>query len=216
MEADAGVAERTCIVTRIARDETELLRFVRSPEGVAVPDLARKLPGRGVWVSLNRQILGQAVAKRQFSRGFGAETAAAATLPDVVAGLLRKSALSYLSLARKAGEAVNGFMKVEEMLLRGRARLLFHAAEAQPDGCRKLDRLAGPDVSRIAMFGRDELDLALGGANVIHAAVAKGGLAEKLVLAVRRLEVYEGPMGPGAGFGGAETLPPPDRADKDD
>jgi predicted RNA-binding protein YlxR (DUF448 family)/ribosomal protein L7Ae-like RNA K-turn-binding protein len=196
MEASPDVAARMCIVTRKVRDESDLIRFVRSPDGVAVPDLARKLPGRGVWVGLSRALVRKAVAKRLFARGFGAETISDGDLPEVVAGLLRKTALSYLSLARKAGEAVTGFVKVEELLTRGSARVLIHAREAQADGCRKLDRLAPPEVSRIAIFGRDELDLALGGANVIHAAVATGGLAEKLVLAVRRLQNYEAPPGP--------------------
>jgi predicted RNA-binding protein YlxR (DUF448 family) len=185
-----------CIVTRKVMDEGALIRFVRSPDGVAVPDLARKLPGRGVWVGARRHLVAEAAAKRQFSRGFAADTKAEPDLPDLVARLLRRSALSYLSLARKAGEAVTGFMKVEDMLGRGRARILLHATEAQPDGCRKLDKLTTPDVLRLVIFGRDELDLAFGGSNVIHAAVAKGGLAEKLVLAVRRMEDYEAPEGP--------------------
>jgi ribosomal protein L7Ae-like RNA K-turn-binding protein len=109
---------------------------------------------------------------------------------------LRQQALSLLSLAKKAGEAVSGFMKVEEMLGRGRAQLLFHGTEAQPDGCRKLDELAEPKVERIVLFRISELDLAFGRSNVVHAAVAKGGLAEKLSAAVRRIEMYEGLSGP--------------------
>ncbi|MGH6819897.1 MAG: DUF448 domain-containing protein, partial [Methylocella sp.] len=144
MEADAELATRKCIVTRECLDESALIRFVRGPGGEAVPDLARKLPGRGVWVSLTRKHVGEAVEKKLFSRGFGAETRAEPDLPDLVANLLRKAALSYLSLAKKAGEAVTGFTKVEEMLGKGRVRILVHAAEAAPDGCRKLDKLAGP------------------------------------------------------------------------
>ena len=56
-----------CIVTRMVKDEAELIRFVRSPDGVVVPDLARKLPGRGVWVSLDRRLLDQAVARKLFA-----------------------------------------------------------------------------------------------------------------------------------------------------
>ena len=181
-----------CIVTRTVKDEAELIRFVRSPDGMAVPDLARKLPGRGVWVSLDRKILAEAVRKKLFSRGFSAETTMPPDLPDMVSQLLRQQALSLLSLAKKAGEAVSGFMKVEEMLGRGRAKLLFHGTDAALDGCRKLDRLAAPEVERVALFERRELDLAFGRPNVVHAAVAKGGLAEKLSAAVRRIEMFEG------------------------
>ena len=96
----------------------------------------------------------------------------------------------------KAGEAVAGYVKVEEMLGRGRASVLLHAAEAQPDGCRKLDGMAGEGVMRCGKFRRDELDLAFGRSNVVHAAVARGGLAGKLREALRRMDVYEAGAAP--------------------
>ncbi len=184
-----------CIVTREVKDEAELIRFVRGPGGQAVPDLARKLPGRGVWVSLDREILDEAVRKKAFSKAFHAETTMPPDLGAMVGNLLRQQALSLLSLSKKAGEAVAGFMKVEEMLGRNRARLLLHGTDAAPDGCRKLDKLAHPDVARIVLFQSRELDLAFGRSNVVHAAVAKGGLAEKLAIAVRRIETFEGQKG---------------------
>lgn len=194
-EAELPLADRMCIVTRAVKDEADLIRFVRSPDGVVVPDLARKLPGRGVWVSLDRKVLDQAIARKLFARGFQAETTIPPDLPDIVAKRLRQQALSLLSLAKKAGEAVSGFMKVEEMLGRGQARLLFHGTDAKPDGCRKLDKLAQPGVvEKIVLFEIQELDLAFGRPNVVHAAVAKGGLAEKLSAAVRRIETFEGRM----------------------
>jgi len=195
MEADAELSERMCIVTRERRDEDDLIRFVRGPEGEAVPDLARKLPGRGVWVVLDRAAVAEAAAKNLFARGFGAATRVPADLADRVDHLLRRAALSYLSLARKAGEAVTGFTKVEDMLGRGKVLVLLHAREAARDGCQKLDRLAGPGVERKVLFHGDELDLAFGRSNVIHAAVAKGGLAERLLHAIRRVEAYEGSAG---------------------
>lgn len=185
-----------CIVTREVKDEADLIRFVRSPEGVAVPDLARNLPGRGVWVSLDRKTLADAVKKKLFSKGFAAETTIPPDLPDMVSKRLRQNAMSLLSLSKKAGEAVSGFMKVEEMLGRGRARLLFHGSDAAPDGCRKLDKFLQPGMERTVLFHSDELDLAFGRSNVVHAAVAKGGLAEKLSVAVRRIEMFEGLRGP--------------------
>ena len=184
-----------CIVTRKVMDEADLVRFVRSPQGDVVPDLARKLPGRGVWVSLDRAKIAEAARRKLFSRGFQAETSISPDLADLVAHLLRQQVLSLISMGRKAGEAVAGYMKVEEMLGRGRAQVLFHAAEASADGCRKLDKLAAPDVKRTSLFHSRELDLAFGRSNVIHAAVAKGGIAEKLLQGLRRIETFEGPLG---------------------
>lgn len=189
-EADEIVAERMCIVTREVKDDAELIRFVRGPDGAVVPDLNRKLPGRGVWVSLSRARLAEAVKRRAFNRGLG-EVMAATDLPDQVGGLLRKAALSYISLAKKAGEAVAGAAKVEEMVAAGRARLVIHAREAAQNGRQKIDSLSGPSVETLSLFTSTELDLAFGRANVIHAAVAKGGLAEKLLQAVRRVEAYD-------------------------
>ncbi len=145
-EAGAALAERMCIVTREVKDEAELIRFVRSPDGTAVPDLARKLPGRGVWVSLDRDAWPRRSGRRLFSRGFAAETKARRGPADGLSATCCASRrCRYLSLAKKAGEAVTGFMKVEEMLGRGPAQICCSMPpKQQPDGCRKLDRLAGP------------------------------------------------------------------------
>jgi uncharacterized protein len=188
---EADLAERTCIVTREVRAEDELLRFVRAPEGGVVPDLKRNLPGRGVWVSLAREKVREAAEKGLFSRGFGEKTTAPAGLADDVGALLRKSALSYVSLAKKAGLAVAGHDKVEEKLKKGDVQALIHAAEAASDGKRGLDRLAAANVRIINLFSVEELDLAFGRSNVIHAAVTRGGLTEQLIKAVVRLETYD-------------------------
>ncbi len=191
VELDEHLTERMCVVTREVHDEDALLRFVRGPDGTAVPDLQRKLPGRGVWVSLSRERVKEAIKKNLFSRGFGAETKAAPELADLIGDLLRKLALSYFSLAKKAGLAVSGNSKVEDMVGKNKAQIILHAVEAAPDGRRKIDGLAGPDVTMINIFKVDELDLAFGRSNVIHAAVGRGKLAEKLIWAVQRIERYD-------------------------
>ena len=191
---DQDLTERMCIVTREVMDEDALVRFVRSPDGEAIPDLQRKLPGRGVWVSLSHERVQEAVRKNLFSRGFSSETKAMPDLADTIGGLLRKLALSYFSLAKKAGLAVAGNSKVEDMVSKNLAQIIIHALEAAPDGRRKIDKLAAADVKMINIFHVDELDLAFGRSNVIHAAVGRGRLAEKLLLAVQRIERYDAPL----------------------
>ena len=195
MEADTALADRMCIVTREVADESELIRFVRGPDGAVVPDLARKLPGRGVWVGLSRSRVAEAVRKKLFSRGFGVETRAEPALAEVTGLLLRKAALSYLSLAKKAGEAVAGAEKVAEMAASGRARVILHAAEAAANGREKIDSRITGEVEILSLFTSAEMDLAFGRTNVIHAAVARGGLSEKLLAAARRVTQYETPPG---------------------
>lgn len=179
-----------CIVTREVRDEAELVRFVRGPDGAVVPDIDRKLPGRGVWVSLSRERVAEAVKRKAFARGL-ADSKADPALPDLVADLLRRAALAYLSLAKKAGALVAGNAKVEALVASGKARLLLHASDAAPGGQRKLDQIAGLETATVRLFTSDEMSLALGRSNVIHAAVTGGGIAEKLLSAARRAEAYD-------------------------
>jgi uncharacterized protein len=186
------LVERMCIVTRTVKDEDGLVRFVLSPDGLVVPDLQRKLPGRGVWVSLEKAMVADAAKRNLFARGFGVQSQVPVDLADVVGRLLRAQAVAILSLARKAGEALAGFTKVEEALRKGPIRVLIHAPGAAGDGVRKLDRLAQPNTLISGHFSTDDLDLAFGRTNVVHAAVASGGLAEKLVLHVTRFASYEG------------------------
>jgi uncharacterized protein len=181
-----------CIVTRAEAQEDGLLRFARSPAGEVTPDLAARLPGRGVWVSCSRAVLGEAIKRKAFGRGFDADCLVPEGLADEVGRQLRQQAVNHLSLARKAGEAVAGFTKVEEALRKGPVRLLLHVAGRGADGIEKLNRLRQSGTMVSDSFQSDEMDLAFGRANVVHAAVAAGGLADRLVLCLRRIAEFEG------------------------
>ena len=187
-----------CIVTREEADEDALVRFARAPDGTVVPDLQAKLPGRGVWVSCSRKILGDAIKRQAFARGFEDDCKVPDELPDMVGNLLRKQAVNQLSLARKAGMVVQGFMKVDEALRKTSVKVLLHTIGAGADGVSKLDRLKGPKTVISDSFRSDELDLAFGRPNVIHAAVASSGLADRLVVYLQRMVSFEdlGPDGP--------------------
>lgn len=191
MEPEAELVDRMCIVTRIVKSEAELVRFALAPDGTVVPDVKRKLPGRGVWVTLDRKILAEAVKRNLFSKGFGTAIKTGSDLVDVVGALLRKDTLAALSMTRKAGLALSGYMKVEEALLKGNIRVLFHASDGSVDGRQKLDRKCAANVIIFAHFTADELNVAFGGSNVIHAAVANGGLTEKLLDYARKIAQYE-------------------------
>ena len=184
--------ERMCIVSRVVKPEGELVRFALSPDGKVVPDLARKLPGRGVWASLDPKAIAEAQKRKLFAKGFGAEAEADPALPDLVGRLLLQEAVSLLALARKAGLVTSGFMKVEEALAKGRVKLLLHAKGAGADGTIKLNRKASEDVVVSDLFGASELDLAFGRENVVHAGVAGGSLTEKLLDSLRRWAQYSG------------------------
>jgi uncharacterized protein len=188
---EEALAERTCIVTREQKPEDQLIRFVLSPDGVVVPDLQRKLPGRGCWVSRNKATLTEAVKRGAFARALGEGTKVDEGLPDLVAALMRKELVSALSFCRKAGLAVSGFMKVEEALAKGHVLVLLHASNAAPDGTAKLNRKRGPNASILDLFSADELGLAFGRENVVHAALNAGGQSQKLLALARALSQYE-------------------------
>jgi len=140
-EAHEGADDtvRACALTRARRPKDELIRFVLGPDGTVVPDLKEKLPGRGVWLTAAHDTVTDAAKRNVFARALKAEAKAPEGLAAQVDRLLAEAALSALSLANKAGEAVFGHAKVEEAIARGRVLALIHAKEAADDGCRKLD-----------------------------------------------------------------------------
>ena len=180
---DRSATMRMCAVSREVRPIGELIRFVVSPEGEVVPDLKRKLPGRGLWVSASRRTVAEAVRRNQFSKGFKRDVRAAPTLPADTEALLVRSATEALAMAAKAGQVVSGFSKVEGALQQGQAEALIHASDGAADGIRKLDAIARQnaainDESRefpvVMALTSEQLDLALGRSNVIHAALLAG------------------------------------------
>lgn len=182
--------ERRDVVSGEVMAEARLIRFVAGPEGAVVPDLARKLPGRGVWVAADRAALEAAVKKNLFARSAKAPLKAAPDLPDQVARLLRARVLSGLGLARRAGDLICGFEKVSAAVAGGRAAWLIEASDSAADGRRKILALARrqsnpPEV--VGVFATAELGLALGGENVVHSAFLAGRAVERWAEDVRRL-----------------------------
>ena len=193
--------DRTCIVERRPTGPDELIRFVVSPDGAVVPDLKRNLPGRGCWVTADREHVDKAAKKGLFARALksGAlksEVIVPQDLGGMVDRLLAKSALGALGLSRKAGAVALGATKVEASVRSGAALLVLHAAEASQDGLRKIAQArratahaGGPEIRAYKLFSEQELGLALGGTNVIHAAVLAGDAgraAEKRMVALDR------------------------------
>jgi uncharacterized protein len=180
---DRSATMRMCAVTREVRPIDELIRFVVAPTGEVIPDLKRKLPGRGLWVQASRRTVAEAVRRHQFSKGFKRDVRAAPTLPADTEALLVRSATEALAMAAKAGQVVSGFSKVEGALEQGAARALIHASDGAADGIRKLDAIVrqksgniaeSPEFPIVNVLTSAELDLALGRSNVIHAALLAG------------------------------------------
>jgi hypothetical protein len=191
--------ERTCIVTREAGSPAGLIRFVMAPDGAVVPDLKGRLPGRGAWVTATAAAVGEAVKRKAFGRAFKAEVKAPADLAAQIDRALLSEVRGALALANKAGAVITGFAKVEAAIAGGTLAALIHAADAAEDGRRKLAgalrRRFGDQISEVRVIDvltGEELDLALGRSNVIHAALVAGPGGEGFLARWRRLRDYRG------------------------
>lgn len=198
-KAEAKKAEeRRCIVTGEVGSKEGLIRFVIGPEGAPVADLGEKLPGRGIWVSARREALETAIRKGLFSKAAREKVEVPEGFADDVERLLAKRAADALGLARKAGALVLGFEKVLSAIGKGEVAFLVEARDGSEDGSRKVaaalrahnsgSEKAPPPILRPLWAA--EMGLALGRANVVHAALTKGSMKEKVLGDLARLESY--------------------------
>ena len=177
--------ERRCIVTHDVRPKAGLVRFVLGPDGLIYPDLAEKLPGRGIWVTSERAVLEKAIAKGLFSRAAKAPTKLPEGLCDIVEQGLAHRVVELISLSRKTGHAVCGFEKVKGWLADGKARVLFQASDGSERGKGKLWT---PEGGRwFGCLTASELGLAFGRDHAIHGALAAGGLTPRVIREAARL-----------------------------
>jgi predicted RNA-binding protein YlxR (DUF448 family) len=189
-------AERLCVVTRQVKPVDEMIRFVAGPQGEVVPDLKRKLPGRGVWVTATRADLAQAVKRGAFGKGFGRAVTVSPDFVQATERLLERSALDALAIAGKGGHVVAGFSKVETALVRRQAVAVLHASDAAADGVRKVESMRreaekdGRGIAVIPLFLSTQLDLALGRPNVVHAALLAGPATETFIARCARLDRF--------------------------
>lgn len=195
--------ERSCVVTRAVKAPDDLIRFVAGPDDVLVPDLRRKLPGRGVWASLSRKTVAEAIKRKAFERSLKAKIAVPVDLLETIDRLMLRDALQALSMANKAGLVTAGFAKVEALIGSGRCVAVLEASDGAEDGRRKIGQiirraaaareaegLKARELPVVAIFAAADLELALGRAHVIHAALAPGPAAEGVLSRWRRLVRY--------------------------
>ena len=215
--------ERRDLVTHQAMDESRLIRFVAGPDGMVAPDLGRKLPGRGMWVEASRASVDMAVKKNLFSRSAKTQLKPSADLADTVETLLIRRCLDQLGLARREGVLISGFAKSAAAIRSGKAAWLIEASDGSSDGRGKLVALARHQTTKVCgAFGADDLSLALGLENAIHAVLLAGGRADRWTTEVERLAGFR-PLRPsawdqdyGSGGGGGSDEDPkvePERAD---
>lgn len=189
------VADRRCLVTREAEPRAGMIRFVIDPDGAVVPDLAERLPGRGLWVSADREILSRAVDKKMFGRAAKRSVEIDPNLVDRVERLLVDRVIELLGLARRAGLAISGHDKVREALSTRRPGLLLEASDGAEDAVRRMRSLAG-DRPVAGILSGEELGRPFGRDRVVHCFVDGAGVGSgsvnRLIRETKRLEGLRG------------------------
>lgn len=194
---------RTCALTRVEKPVAELIRFVLGPDGVLVPDTEARAEGRGVWISLSRDAVAAAVKKKVFARSLKTEVRLPEDLPELTRLRLEQRYLGALGMARKAGQLTFGATKVRALIETGALIALITASDAAEDGRSKMvgplkalhyaaaeEGIDGFDVPHFELLTSEQMGLALGLENVIHAALTKGAAAQSAVEKARRLALY--------------------------
>ena len=200
---DLDEPERKCLATGEVSPKSGLIRFVVGPDAVVVPDLAARLPGRGMYVQASRAALDRAASKGLFARAAKQAVKPPPDLADLVEALMTRRVVDLLSLARKAGDAVTGYEKVKDWLVSGRAVALIQASDGSERGKTKLRPPEGEN-RLISCLTAGEIGLAFGRERAIHAALAAGGLTTRVVEDAARLAGLRGSMGQQGGGEPAE------------
>jgi predicted RNA-binding protein YlxR (DUF448 family) len=186
IEIEPAGGRRRCLVARAAGERARMVRFVLGPEGVVVPDVDERLPGRGLWVAADRAALAEAVRRNLFAKAAGVAARPPADLVEQVDAAVRRRCLDLLGLARRAGVVVAGFDQVRAALEERAVALVLVARDAASQVA-KLRRLAGA-LPFFSNLERGELGRALGRDELVYVAVGPGGLARKLERELVRLD----------------------------
>jgi predicted RNA-binding protein YlxR (DUF448 family) len=192
-----AATERLCALSREQKPVGDLIRFVVAPDGAVVPDLKRKLPGRGVWLTASHDALAQAVKRKLFAKSFKTDVRAGQELIAQTEQLLARGALDALSIAGKAGTVLCGFARVEKALAGENVLALLNASDGAADGIRKVKGLARRreeektgEIRMIDAFSSSQLDLALGRSNVVHAALLAGDASSGFLARYERYQRF--------------------------
>jgi predicted RNA-binding protein YlxR (DUF448 family) len=192
--------ERRCILTGSHGARDELIRLAISPDGLVLPDVLARAPGRGAWIGVSRAELETAIAKSKLkgalARAFkGAALAIPEDLGGKIEAALTRSFCDRLGLEMRSGKLLIGSDRIAEKARSGKVAWLAHASDASEDGSRKLDQAwrVGEAAEGSGMRGtrlpldRAALSVALGRDNVVHLALIDSAAAQRITVPLQRL-----------------------------
>ena len=204
-DIDGTGPERKCILSGEIGAREDLIRLASSPDGLVLPDVHARAPGRGAWIGVSRETLEIALAKGKLKGAMArAYKGATLTIPDDLGGrieqALTRALTDRLGLELKSGKLLMGSDRIAQNAREGRVTWLAHAADASEDGSRKLDQAwrVGSEAEGSGLKGtrlpldRETLSVALGRDNVVHLALNDRGSASRVAAQLQRLLHFQG------------------------
>lgn len=188
--------QRTCLGCRQVKDQDQLIRFVRSPDGDVLADLKGRLPGRGAYLCNSRECLETAVSRKQFDRTFR-QTCQSVTVDGLVDGIAQEllaHMASLLGMARKSAQFVSGGNAVQDALSRRKPlAVVILARDISPQIGEKVRRKAeAQNVVTTKLFDKIELGRILGRAQRSVVGLPDGKLAEAFLNDLHRYQEISG------------------------
>jgi predicted RNA-binding protein YlxR (DUF448 family) len=176
-------------MTREVLPKERMIRFVLAPDREIVPDLAGKLPGRGMWLSARGDVLEGALSRGAFMRAARGPVTLPSDLRARIEDGLRARIRDLLGLARRAGQTVSGWQAGREWLQAGRAGLIVQASDGSPA---ERERFGGRGLPGVRPLRAAELGMVFGRDHAVHVVVAPGRLAEAIRIEAERLAGFTG------------------------
>ena len=204
-DIDGAGPERKCILSGEVGAREDYIRLAISPDGLVLPDIHARAPGRGAWIGVSRDTLENSLDKGKLKGAMArAYKGAALTIPEDLAERIEQAlirALTHrLGLELKSGKLLMGSDRIAQNAREGRVTWLAHAADASEDGSRKLDQAwrVGSEAEGSGLKGtrlpldRETLSVALGRDNVVHLALNDRGAAQRVASLLQRLLHFQG------------------------
>jgi predicted RNA-binding protein YlxR (DUF448 family) len=190
---------RRCAVTRERMAKERMIRFVVAPDRRIVPDLAARLPGRGIWLSARGDVIETARVRGAFAKAARGQV----TVPPDLLSFLRLAVSrrigDTIGLARRAGQAVCGFAKAREWVDAGRVGLIVQASDGSVDERARFRSGRAAHLPVVAPLDAVALGGLFGRDHVVHVVVATGRLADTVLVEADRLAGLEGAFGANQG-----------------
>lgn len=189
---------RTCLGCRRQLPQGEFLRIIRGPDGVLVPDLKKRLPGRGGYACFDRQCLQEALSPTRLRRAFRGESTESISVDAFVEQLLlqlKESVKNLLGMACKARKAVFGKTEVREALESGLLRFVAVASDCEQSRRQEMtDRCEKRTVPYLAALSVADLGQISGRGVMDFVGIIDRGFAEQMIVLgdrLRRLDLLE-------------------------